>query len=230
MIVFGVVVALFLAGTLLLIVPPLWQGAARRSALGVALFVPLAALGGYALLGDPDAITMGQRLPPPAPGAAVTAERIQQMVAALALRMKDEPGNFEGWARLGRSYATLGRFRDAALALRRASELRPADATLLADLADLVAMNQGRRLAGEPATLVQQALDADPRHPKALALAGSVAFEARDYPAARAHWERLLATLPPDAESARALRGSIAQTRVLEAAALGDNARGAVAR
>jgi hypothetical protein len=57
----------------------------------------------------------------------------------------------------------------------------PANATLLADLADVSAMAQGKRLAGEPARLIQQALDADPRHVKALG-ATARRFEARDPP------------------------------------------------
>ena len=94
----------------------------------------------------------------------------------------------------------------------------PGNATLLADLADVVAMAQGKRLAGEPARLIQQALDADPRHVKALALAGSVAFEARDHSAARGYWERVLALVPPDSDIARSMQGSIAQATKLEAA------------
>ena len=49
---------------------------------------------------------------------------------------------------LGRSYTALGRYRDAATAFRRASELLPQDAGVLADLADVVGMAQGKRLAG----------------------------------------------------------------------------------
>jgi len=79
-------------------------------------------------------------------------------------------------------------------------------------------MAQGKRLAGEPARLIQQALDADPRHVKALALAGSAAFEARDPAAARGYWERVLALVPPDSDIARSVQGSILQATKLEAA------------
>jgi cytochrome c-type biogenesis protein CcmH/NrfG len=104
-------------------------------------------------------------------------------------------------------------------ALRLAVEQRPGDATLLADLADVIALTRGRHLVGEPAALVQRALDAGPRHPKALSLAGSVAFEARDYAAASGYWERLLPLLRPDSEGARSVRGSIAQALALQTAA-----------
>lgn len=180
---------------------------ARRTALALALLIPLASVLGYLALGQPQAVApavvAGDR-------HSLQAEQIQRMVGALAERLKAQPDDVEGWLMLGRSYTALARYRDAAGALRRAQALRPRDVDLLADLADVVGMAQGKRLAGEPARLVQQALDLDPRHVKALALAGSVAFEARDYDNARALWQRLLAVLPPDSPIARSVQGSIA--------------------
>lgn len=183
------------------------QAPARRTALALALLIPLGSVLGYLALGEPQAVA-----PAVAPGDrhSLQAEQIQRMVGALAERLKAEPDDVEGWLMLGRSYTALARYRDAAGALRRAQALRPRDVDLLADLADVVGMAQGKRLAGEPAQLVQQALDLDPRHVKALALAGSVAFEARDYDNARALWQRLLAVLPADSPIARSVQGSIA--------------------
>lgn len=197
---------------------------ARRSAIALGLLLPLASVLSYLALGDPASLSPLSPLSPPAAPAAgearhsVTPEQIQARVAALSERLKAEPGNAEGWVMLGRSYVVLGRYRDAATAWRRAAELVPGNPTLLADLADVVAMAQGKRLAGEPARLIQQALDADPRHVKALALAGSAAFEARDHGAARGYWERVLALVPADSDIARSMQGSIAQATRLEAA------------
>jgi cytochrome c-type biogenesis protein CcmH len=140
------------------------------------------------------------------------------MIPALAERVKSEPNNAEGWLLLGRSYTALGRYRDAAIAMRRANDIVPGNAGLLADLADIIAMAQNKRLAGEPARLVQQALDIDPRHAKTLALAGSVAFEAKDYAAARGYWERLVAVLAPDSPMLPSVRTNIAQVTSLEGA------------
>ena len=73
------------------------------------------------------------------------------MAGALQQRLQAEPGNAEAWVMLGRSYTMLGRYRDGAIALERAVALAPANANLLADLADVAAMSQGKRLAGAPA-------------------------------------------------------------------------------
>ncbi|CAD5372295.1 Cytochrome c heme lyase subunit CcmH [Rubrivivax sp. A210] len=183
---------------------------ARRSALALALLIPLGSVAAYLLLGNPAAVE--PRVAPAVnAGQQAGAEEMQQRIAALLQRLQAEPKNVDGWLTLGRSYTALGRFADAAAAFRRANELTPGNPTLLADLADLTAMTQGRRLTGEPARLIQQALDADPRHPKALALAGSVAFEARDYAAARGYWERAMAVLPPQSDMARAMRANAAE-------------------
>lgn len=190
--------------------------ATRRTALALALLIPLASVLTYLQLGDPMAVA-------PTVVAtdrhSVTPEQIQKMVAALGERLKATPDDAEGWLMLGRSYTALSRYRDAATALRRAIELLPPDPGLLADLADVLGMANNRRLAGEPAQLVQRALDLDPRHVKALALAGSVSFEARDYPAARGYWQRLLAVLPAESAMARSVQGSILDASQREAGA-----------
>ena len=196
--------------------------AARRTVIVLALLIPVGSVLTYLGLGDPRGVEPLAARAVTAPGAArhsVTPEQIEAMVVSLAERLKAQPGDAEGWMMLGRSYTALGRHRDAVSALRRANELAPGNASLLADFADVLGMAQGRRLAGEPARLVQQALDADPRHGKALSLAGSVAFEARDYVAARGYWERLIVVVPPGSDIARSVQANIAEARQLESAA-----------
>jgi cytochrome c-type biogenesis protein CcmH len=189
---------------------------ARRTAWALALLIPLASVLTYLRLGQPDAVAPQLRTAATGPRHSVTPEQIQQMATALAERLKSEPQDLEGWLMLGRSYTALGRYGDAVTAFKRASGLGPPDAGVLADLADVTGMAQGRRLAGEPARLIQQALDVDPRHVKALALAGSVAFEARDYAAARGYWLRLVAVVPAESPMARAMQNNIAEATQLD--------------
>lgn len=137
---------------------------------------------------------------------AVTAER-------LADRLRGNPEDGDGWAMLGRSLAALGRFGEAADALGEAARRLPGNASVLADRADVLAMAQGRRFAGEPDRLIQAALEADPQHLKALALAGSSAYDRGDFAIAAAHWRRLLAVAPPGGQMAREVE---ARTREAE--------------
>ena len=197
---------------------------ARRTAWALALLIPLASVLTYLQLGRPEAAAPQLRQAVTGPRHSVTPEQIQQMATALAERLKSEPQDLEGWLMLARSYTVLGRYRDAVTAFGRASQLGPPDAGILADLADVTGMAQGKRLAGEPARLIQQALDVDPRHVKALALAGSVAFEARDYTAARGYWQRLVAVVPAESPMARSIQNNIAEATQLESGGVADSA------
>jgi tetratricopeptide (TPR) repeat protein len=66
------------------------------------------------------------------------------------------------------------------------------------EYAEARGMAQGRILAGEPARLVERALQIDGNYPQALDLAGSAAWEAQEFGKAAAYWTRLLAQIPPE--------------------------------
>jgi cytochrome c-type biogenesis protein CcmH len=184
--------------------------------VGVAL--PLVAVLGYLQVGNPSAITESAQPPVQAAGHAaggITPEQIQGVIQALAARLEQNPRDPEGWAMLARSYTAMARYQEASRAYGRLNELVPNNPQILSDYADVLAMAQGRKLAGAPVNLIQQALKADPNHPKSLALAGSAAFEASDYPQAVAYWERLLALLEPGSESHRSVSAGIAEAKGL---------------
>lgn len=186
----------------------------RWSALVVGLAVPLLAVGLYALLGNPAGLER-QVAAPPAPAAkhALTPEQIAQMVEQLAARLREKPDDAEGWAMLARSYGVLRRYEDAVGAYAAAAKLAGDNPQLLADYADMLALTRGRKLAGEPYALIKRALAVDPRHVKALALAGTAEFESGNFEAAIAHWQRIVAIVPPESDVARSIDGSIRQAR-----------------
>lgn len=193
---------------------------AKRTVAALALLIPAASVALYLTVGQPDAAAPGAAAPQAAAGGDgsrhdVSPDQILRMVTALAERLKAEPNNAEGWQMLGRTYAALERYPDAVAAFRKAAELLPKSPDVLADLADVLGMAQGRNLTGEPARVIQKVLDLDPKHTKGLALAGSVAFEQRDYVAARGYWQRLLAVLPPDSEMVKSIQGGIAEATQL---------------
>ena len=71
------------------------------------------------------------------------------------------------------------------------------DAGVWVEFAEARAMTQGRMLAGEPLDLVKKALSIDAHHFQALDLAGSAAWEMRDFATAAMYWKRLLEQIPP---------------------------------
>ena len=177
----------------------------RRTALLVGVTLPLAALAVYFAVGTPGAVSE-----PPGHGT-LSAGQIEVMVERLAARLRENPDDADGWKMLGRSYAVLGRFGEAVDAYAKAALRAPRDAQLLADFADALAMARGKSLQGEPERLVQRALEIDPQNLKALALAGTAAFERQAFAAAADYWQRMLPLVPADAEDAQAIRDNVAQ-------------------
>jgi cytochrome c-type biogenesis protein CcmH len=209
---------------------PLWWPRAVSSKPSVGLTAALAVFvfgvtaGGYFAIGSP-----GHLGADPGAAAALSAQggnaedaeraealqKIAAMVDLLAERLKTRPDDAEGWQMLARSYAALDKHPQAVEAYRKAVQLRPDDAALLADFAFAVAMTNNRSFAGEPTSLVERALKVDPKNPKALALAGTVAFDRKDYPGAVQYWERLAQIETGDGQFVEQIRASIAQARQL---------------
>ena len=192
----------------------------------LAVAVVALAGGGYLWKGSPGAPSAST--PGAIRSAAATADGVgppqsesdneQQFAAAvaqLAQKLKTDPDNAEGWAMLARSYSRLGRHADAVPAYEKAVALNGNDARLLADYADTLAVQNNRSLTGAPMKLVERALKIDPDSPKALALAGTDAFERKDFPVAVRFWERLAKGIPADSPMMPELQSSIAQARQL---------------
>ena len=106
-----------------------------------------------------------------------------------------------------------------ALLLLAAGVLAPGNAQLLADHADVLAVLQGQSAAGEPTRLIERALAIDPVNLKALALAGTAAFERKDTAAAVAYWTRAKALATPNSDFAAGLDRSLEAARAELAAA-----------
>ena len=136
-------------------------------------------------------------------------------VDKLAAKLEAQPDNPDGWAMLARSYSRLGRFADAMPAYAKAVAQRASDASLLADYADAMAVNNNRRIEGEALALSERAMQIEPDNAKALALAGTAAFDRKDYAGAVRHWERLAEVAPPDNQFMAQLQSSIAEARDL---------------
>ncbi|MCS6945038.1 MAG: c-type cytochrome biogenesis protein CcmI [Sutterellaceae bacterium] len=184
----------------------------RTLAAALSAVLPAAAVALYLLFGEPAALDPQAHATVARP-AQPTPQDIEAMVARLAQRLQNEPDNLEGWAMLARSYVLLQRYEEAVQAYEHLAQRLPNEPGVLADYADALAMRAGRRVSGRALELVQQALAIDPNHPKALAMAGSAAFDRKDYAAAVQYWERLRALLPRDSEFARTVEVSIAEAR-----------------
>lgn len=194
-------------------------GTPRKLLAVLAAAVLVIAVGGYAITGSPELIAGVPKAAPAAAGGphggGADVEQFAAAVEQLALKLKEQPDNPEGWGMLARSYVQLGRMADALPAFAKAVEQRGDDARLLADYADALAVQNNRNLEGEPSKLIERALKADPNHPKSLALAGTAAYNRKDYAGAVRHWEKLAEVAPPDSPFRGQLLASIAEARQL---------------
>ena len=196
-----------------------------RLVAALGLGVMAVAVAGYVATGSPSLVARSGAAPPeravaaaaPDPAGSDAAssglQQIAAMVDQLAARMKERPDDAQGWTMLARSYTVLGRFDDALPAYKRASELQPKDATLLADYADTVAATQRTANNPESMALIARALAVDPTHPKALALAGTADYDRGDFAGAIARWQAIADRLPPESELGKQIAASIADAR-----------------
>ena len=179
---------------------------ARRTATLVGLSMPLLALGLYWQLGAPTAIEAQ-------PAGHGNAQQIQQMIDGMADKLKANPDNPRGWAMLGRAYKAVNRLPEAVQAFEKAGTAVNTDADLLVEYAELLAMQAGNSLKGQPAQMVSEALRLNPEHPMGLMLSGIASFQDEKFKDAVTKWEKLLAMMNPDSPDAEQMRSNIAEAR-----------------
>lgn len=150
--------------------------------------------------------------------------------SARAITVEELRRQTERYPRSGRAWALLGyakfeaeHYNEAATAFEKAVAVSPkvaADPGVWCDWADALAMAQGGSLIGRPGELVARALALQPTHPKALEMAGSAAYERRDFGIAVEYWRRLLPQLAENSAPRQALENAIARSERLAATSL----------
>ncbi len=185
---------------------PASQAPTRKTAIALLLALPLLALAGYALLGNPRGLDPAQTMAQP----KMSPDQINAMVEKLAAKVAANPDDLQGWLMLARSYKVLGRYEEAIKAYARAEKEVAKDPDLLASYAETIAMAGGDQgLQGKPTQLVEKALKLDPKHGHSLFLAGASAMERGDRKAAIGYWEALLPQVEPGSEIDQMLRSGI---------------------
>jgi cytochrome c-type biogenesis protein CcmH len=164
----------------------------------------------YSSIGSPDIRTGA--------GAGEAGE-MSAVVGSLAKRLESNPNDIEGWRMLGRSYMTLGNYREAVRALQRVVELESGqNAQSLVDLGEAMLAESGQNLTPSTVAVFENALTLEPSNPSALFWGGVAAINRGDRSLAADRWERLLGTNPP-AEIRDVLEQRVAEWRGEEASA-----------
>lgn len=196
--------------------------------LGVLLLVPILASLIYWKAGNPDApsvskpsmpmppANMGTTAPPMGEGHEMS--NLGAMAQKLADKLAKNPENADGWALLAHTYVEIKQHKEAVGAFEKATNLIKNDPQLFADYADALAVTTGGQFDEKASELVEKALKLDPNHPKALMLAGTIAFKNADYKKAISIWEHLQPLLPKDdATLTQDIANNIAEAKTLSA-------------
>jgi cytochrome c-type biogenesis protein CcmH len=193
--------------------------------LGVFIFVPILAGLLYWKAGSPDATSVSTpetAMPPINMGATQPMgdghemSDLGAMAQKLAAKLEKNPENGDGWALLAHTYVEIKQHKDAVGAFEKAVNLIPNDPQLFADYADALAVTTGGQFDEKATELVEKALKLDPNHPKALLLAGTIAFKNADYKKAIGIWEHLQPLISKeDTALASDVAGNIAEAKSL---------------
>jgi cytochrome c-type biogenesis protein CcmH len=176
---------------------PAVRGSGRVAAVALAVLLPPAAVGLYFLLGNPEAIDVA---PATALGALTPTSDPAAFRRQLDQHLAANPRDGRALVALARLDMDENRFAAAAAGFAKALEVGPKvarDADVWCEYADALGMAQGGSLAGKPTELIGRALAIDGRNPRALEMAGSAAYERRDYRMAATYWQDLLAHMTP---------------------------------
>jgi cytochrome c-type biogenesis protein CcmH len=185
-------------GVLLVLAVYLWVWLSREAVLETA--------------GQPFA-TMTQQLAP-------TGSVAQDSLDTRREQARRYPRDGRVWALLAYAAFEADAYAEAAAAFEKAvtaSSKVAADPGVLCDWADALGMAQGGNLRGKPTELVFRALELRSDYPKALEMAGSAAYEERQFPLAAFYWSRLLLQMPQDSAGRQALEEGIARAERLGA-------------
>jgi cytochrome c-type biogenesis protein CcmH len=178
------------------------------TAVALAGLLPAAAVAVYSAVGNPAAIS-----PSATAGVAARAaggHDAAELAAAadqLKARLEQDNGHPEGWALLGRTLATLGRFTEAQDAFARAIALKPDDPELHAELGEmLVLVAQGAVTPAAEAEFAKAGND-----PRARYYDAEASLQRGDAATATSALKALLADAPPDAPWREAVEARLAE-------------------
>ena len=180
-------------------------------ALGLAAVVAIGATLLYTRIGRPDLVTASAGAASQASADAQGAEpgHVASMVAQLEAKMRQHPGDPEGWRMLGWSYMQTGRYADAAVAYGKASALDPANADYQSAGGEALVRAADGRVTPEARAAFTQAVKGDPTDPRARYFLAAAKDQDGDHAGAMADWIALLKSAPPGAPWAPEVRGFV---------------------
>jgi len=174
-------------------------GRTKALAALLAVAIPLGAVAVYLPLGQPDlpALPLASRDlekerggPPPA---------IMEAMQKLKKHLEQNPNDAQAWTVMGQAYSKIGRYEQAADALKRASDLQPDDLDAKSAYAEMATTVNGGTVTQESKRVFEAVLIKDPKDARARFYLALAKLQAGDARGALDDWRALVAETPADA-------------------------------
>jgi len=163
----------------------------RRLVVGIAVAATaLLSFGVYAALGRPEVPAAPLEARVDLPPRDMTLE---SAVAQIEKRLAEAPDDLQGWTVIAPAYMQMGRFADAANAIRKVIALDGPTADRETDLGEALMMAANGQSTGEPLKLFESAAARDPAHVRSRYYIAGEAMQRGDFATAKADWEALIA-------------------------------------
>jgi len=190
---------LALLAVLFVILPLLRQRSGTPPAAVAAMVSALALIGVsvllYSLLGDPAGIRLTK----------ANANGSGKQIAALMRQVERSPNQLSAWLALGAAYGSNGQYRLSLRAYDHANTLsNGTNAVALAGMGEALLLGGDDQQASQAPSYLEQALQIDPRSPKALWYSALLAYRGGHLQVARARFATMLTLIPPPPANVRA--------------------------
>lgn len=161
----------------------------RGIVAGAAIATAILAFGVYGALGRPDLPAQPLLQRSDVPPAEMT---LDDAIARIEAQLKAKPDDLRGWTVVAPAYMQMGRFADAAAALRKVIALDGPTAARETDLGEALMMANNGDAKGEPLALFKSAAERDPALARARYYIAGEAMREGDFATAKTEWQDLL--------------------------------------
>ncbi len=129
---------------------------------------------------------------------------VEDAIASLEQKLKQDPKNLDGWLMLGRSYLISEKFDAAVYAYAKANEItQGVNPDVLVAYGEAQGFAAGQKFDKSIMKLFTRALRINPDHERGLWYAGFVAYQLKDFKSSVNYWERLMRQIPMQQEQAK---------------------------
>jgi len=183
-------------------------------ALVISVFIPMLALLLYLDLGMHNA-SDESFVAAQAQGQTQTKEQpsVEEMTAKLEAKIEKNGGSVKEWMMLGRAHKYLGRNNLAAKAFAVALERDTENASLMLELAEVLALSNNRTFTPEARALVLKAYELEPDNPNSLWFAGVAEYQSGNYHQTIAHLKKVLPMVLKEEDVMKSIINMIAESR-----------------